>query len=211
MPPAVRDIGVVPDFAHLAVRYVLDGVVSRARLRDLDHAGVTRAAEKRAAAGVAGVDAVDVDHVIVQPGHEGRRGDGPEPVGLLFHGGLGAAPEIELYLGGLGRLDPHPHATGVVDLRVLGSPDVGFGRMEAIRSLPECGGRPQHECPARVFHWLLLGRGCILTTPKSYVVRTTLKAGCHSETALLASAACSSEWPFGSALGMSARPSGPTS
>src|SRR5688572_33261718 len=82
------------------------------------------AAVKRVAARIADFRAVDVDLVVVQAGNERRGRDGPEAVGLLLHVDLGPAPEVELHLVCLGRLDPDLHASRVIDARIFGAPDV---------------------------------------------------------------------------------------
>src|SRR5690349_9851655 len=135
MPPGAGDRRVVPDLAYLAMRHVLDGIVGRPGLGDLDHAGVARATEVGAATGVAGVDAIDVDHVVVQPGHDRRGRHGPVAVGLFLHVDLRAAPEVELHLGGVGRLDAHLHAAFRIDPRILGTQYVRFGWFESVRAL----------------------------------------------------------------------------
>src|SRR4029453_6717082 len=52
MAPRAGDLRVVPDVAHLAVGHVLNGVVSRTRLGDFNHAGVAGAAKEGFAAGI---------------------------------------------------------------------------------------------------------------------------------------------------------------
>src|SRR6187549_2684706 len=114
MAPRPRHRRVVPDFAHLAVRHVLDGVEVDAGLGYFHRARVPAAAVERMAPRIADLGAVDVDLIVVQPGHERRRRDGPESVGLLFHVDLRAAPEIQFDLAGLRRLDANLYAARVI-------------------------------------------------------------------------------------------------
>jgi hypothetical protein len=104
MTPAPRHLGVVPDLTDLAVRHVLDRIVVRARFRNFNRARPAVAAEVSAAPGIGDVGPVDDEHVVVEAGSQRRRREGPEPVGLLHHVRLGAAPEVDPHLGGVGSL-----------------------------------------------------------------------------------------------------------
>ena len=133
--PGAGHLRVVPDLAHLAVGHGPDRVVVRAGLRHFHGARVLAAAKERVTAGVAHLRAVDDQRVVVQAGHEGRRGDRPEAVRLLHHVHLRSAPEVEAEFRRVGSLDPDLDSAGTVDPRVLCSPDVGRGGTKVSRVL----------------------------------------------------------------------------
>ena len=69
--PCPGHAGVVPDLAHLAMRYVLGQIVVDARFGDFYRARPFAASKVGRASGIADLGAIDDDRVVVKAGRHG--------------------------------------------------------------------------------------------------------------------------------------------
>ena len=130
------------------MRHILRGVIRGTGLGDFDAAGRAATAKIRVGVRIAYIRAIDLQRVVVEAGNKWRRSRQPGAVGLLGHVDFRAAPEVELHGGGVRRFHAHLHFAGAIDARVLGAPNICFGRLERIRLLgpaQNCGHEEQRE------------------------------------------------------------------
>src|SRR5207245_2204264 len=105
VPPATRYLRVVPDLPDLAVGRILNRVIGRTRLRNLDPTRFLGSTKERMRVEVADFHAIDDQRVVVKAGNERWSGNGPVSVLLFLHVHLRPAPEIQSDLHGVGSLD----------------------------------------------------------------------------------------------------------
>src|ERR1044071_777736 len=95
--------------------------------------------KKGMTASVAHFRAINDECVVMQTGNKRRRRERPKSIRLFYHIRFGAAPEIHPDLGGVGRFDTKLNPPGMINARILGSPDVSRSGLKLTRLLRQTG------------------------------------------------------------------------
>src|SRR6266496_5161432 len=131
MPPATRYLRVVPDLPDLAVEHILNRVIGRTRLRNVDPTRFLRSTKERMRVEVADFHAIDDQRVVVKAGNERWSCDHPVSVRLFLHFHFRPAPEIQSDFRGVGSLHANLNSPGAVNSRILRSPDIRRSGLKA--------------------------------------------------------------------------------